>query len=291
MDDASAVEVLWIARYDYEAGWRVERHSHRFFQMIVAIDGSATIELGPSKVILHIDDVLLITPGTPHALRADLGEPLKTLDTKFRVNDLEIAGALRGIRVPVNDQGQRVRQRLERVRIEGIQRRSWHRHVCNALLLDAVVALARMDLSGKPEEEDLKSIVPQTSDPIVAQIMELMEERFAEPWGVREFAEKIGYTAEYLTKRCTRSTGLSLHQLLMRTRVRKARELLADPERPIKDIAFSVGFKSVHHFTRVFREVAGSPPATWRRREKEGIWRNVPIEPGFVNRDLTIRDR
>lgn len=290
MDSFCSVEVLWIARYDYEVGWRVERHSHSFFQLIIAIDGSATIELGESSFQLNTGEILLINPGTPHALRADLGNPLKTLDTKFRMNDSEITDALREIPVPVGDLGQRVRQRLERVRIEGIQRRPWHRQVCNALLLDAVVALARSSEARTLVENEMQSIVPQISDPIVAQVIELLEERFAEPWGVKEFAEKIGYSPEYLSKRCVRSTGSSVHQLLMQTRVRKAKHLLTDPAAPIKEISFAVGFKSIHHFSRVFREISGIPPAAWRRREKEGIWRNVPIEPGFVNHDLTIRD-
>ncbi len=55
-------------------------------------------------------------------------------------------------------------------------------------------------------------------------------------------------------------------EYLIRLRIRKACELLADPERQIKDITFAVGFNDSNYFTRQFRRVMGVPPSEFRKR-------------------------
>jgi AraC family transcriptional regulator len=63
-----------------------------------------------------------------------------------------------------------------------------------------------------------------------------------------------------------RATGLRPHDYLLRQRIAVARELLRSTERPIVEIALSVGFQTQAHFTTVFKRVAGSTPARWRER-------------------------
>src|ERR1035441_11135541 len=36
-------EVLWTARYDYDPGWVLERHSHEFFQAVYLVAGAGTL--------------------------------------------------------------------------------------------------------------------------------------------------------------------------------------------------------------------------------------------------------
>jgi AraC-like DNA-binding protein len=61
-----------------------------------------------------------------------------------------------------------------------------------------------------------------------------------------------------------RATGLRPHDYLLRQRVAAARELLLSSDRPIVEIALSVGFQTQAHFTTVFKRVTGSTPARWR---------------------------
>ena len=44
------VDVLWIARYDYQAGWALRPHHHTYFQMIFVVDGKGTFTLGESVI-------------------------------------------------------------------------------------------------------------------------------------------------------------------------------------------------------------------------------------------------
>jgi AraC-like DNA-binding protein len=76
----------------------------------------------------------------------------------------------------------------------------------------------------------------------------------------------------------------------MHVRIERAKELLRGSDLPIKEICWECGFKSIHHFSRAFKDDQGVPPAAWREREREGVWQNVVITPGFVNRDITLTE-
>jgi two-component system response regulator YesN len=48
-------------------------------------------------------------------------------------------------------------------------------------------------------------------------------------------------------------------------RLLKAKALLLETDRKIGDIACSVGFYDLHHFSKVFREQEGLSPAQYRQ--------------------------
>lgn len=65
------------------------------------------------------------------------------------------------------------------------------------------------------------------------------------------------------------ATGLRPHDYLLRRRIAVAKSLLADPARPIVDVALQVGFQSQSHFTTVFKRHLGLPPSRWRRQQHD----------------------
>lgn len=60
-------------------------------------------------------------------------------------------------------------------------------------------------------------------------------------------------------------TGVTPHQYLVRSRLRRAAKLLADEERSITDIAIDVGFGDLSNFVRTFHRAAGVSPRAFRR--------------------------
>jgi AraC family transcriptional regulator len=60
------------------------------------------------------------------------------------------------------------------------------------------------------------------------------------------------------------STGLSPHQYLLRQRIAKAKELLADEGLSINEIGHRCGFASRAHFTTAFRKMVRTTPRKYR---------------------------
>lgn len=61
-----------------------------------------------------------------------------------------------------------------------------------------------------------------------------------------------------------RETGLALHDYVLKVRIEKAKPLLADTNKPIKQIADAVGFKTTSHFGEVFRRFTNMTPTSFR---------------------------
>ena len=72
----------------------------------------------------------------------------------------------------------------------------------------------------------------------------------------------------YFCKIFKKVTGMTFTEYLGRVRVEKAKNLLLNPHLRISEIAYAVGFQSLTHFNRVFRELTGQSPTDFRKKLK-----------------------
>jgi AraC family transcriptional regulator len=63
-----------------------------------------------------------------------------------------------------------------------------------------------------------------------------------------------------------RSTGVSPHRFVVRTRIDRAVTLLSDPDLSIAQISRVVGFRTPSHFSTVFRRITSATPRAYRAR-------------------------
>ncbi len=285
-----AVEVYWIARYDYHPAWAFRLHAHDFFQLILIVDGAGTARLNRQKVKVQANSVLFMPPYVPHSLEADDAGTLRTFDVKFDVLSEELKQSLMEISYPFDDSLGHLRHILEQLHQEAVLANSWYRELCNALMLQVLVSISRQnaiqDLSASVSAPEL---TPR--DEGLREVLSYIHDHFGESELTLEGVSRlVGYSTSYLAKKFSGAVGLSLHRYIMRYRIYKAKELLRYSDEPIKEIAADTGFKTVHHFTRVFSEIEGMPPAKWRGWEYEWGRKGITISPRFVNVDITETD-
>ncbi|MFT3700057.1 MAG: AraC family transcriptional regulator [Kofleriaceae bacterium] len=81
-----------------------------------------------------------------------------------------------------------------------------------------------------------------------------------------ELAALVGLSRFHFCTAFRLATGETPHAALTRLRVARARELLADPDRSVADVAFAVGYQTQSAFGAVFRRHTGVTPSAYRRR-------------------------
>ncbi len=86
-----------------------------------------------------------------------------------------------------------------------------------------------------------------------------------EPIDLNDAASDAGLSAFHFLRVFSAVLGVTPHQYLIRSRLRRAARLLADEARPISDIAFDVGFGDLSNFVRTFRRAAGVSPRHFRK--------------------------
>ena len=81
-------------------------------------------------------------------------------------------------------------------------------------------------------------------------------------------AREAGLSAFHFLRLFSKVLGVTPHQYLVRSRLRRAARLLADPARSITEVAFGVGFGDLSNFVRTFHRAAGVSPRAFRRAAK-----------------------
>jgi AraC family transcriptional regulator len=81
-------------------------------------------------------------------------------------------------------------------------------------------------------------------------------------------AAVVGLSPFHFLRLFRRAMGITPHQYLVRSRLRRAARLLADDTRSITNIAFDVGFGDLSNFIRTFHRAAGASPRRFRQASR-----------------------
>jgi AraC-like DNA-binding protein len=285
----SAVEVLWTARYDYQPSWKLERHKHEYFQIIYFLGGRGRFFLHNQEYPISAGDLFLIKPQQYHGL--NVASVVKTLDIKFLVKDARLKRPLLKASHRFSESDPGVASLFERIRREGENKTLFYQELCGAYLVQMLILLLRHD-GRQPTVHSLAIEVAKDhpEDGVSRRVLAYIREHHAEDLSLQQIARALGFTDRHIRQKFSESVGVSPMRYLLQYRVEKAKELISYSDYALKEIAELAGFKSIHHFTRVFGAVTGTSPAAWRRTYREGICKDVGINPRFSNVNWTIKD-
>lgn len=93
---------------------------------------------------------------------------------------------------------------------------------------------------------------------------ELLEVSFS------ELARRMNCTPRHLSRVFSEVVGMSFREKQAKIRLARARELLANTQTKVVDVALESGFQSPSLFNLMFRRRFGMSPGQWRRRNQPG---------------------
>jgi two-component system response regulator YesN len=103
---------------------------------------------------------------------------------------------------------------------------------------------------------------------VVGQVIAYVDKHYMHDIGIGQIAEQLHITPNYLSSLFHKKTGATFMEYLTRTRMLRAKELLADPNLQIQQVAEQVGYCSARYFTKLFTRFAGCYPSEYRARFK-----------------------
>lgn len=283
-----STEVLWTARYDYPPRTTLIRHSHTFFQIIHCLSGSGRFFIEDREYDLDHGLLFLLKPAKEHGLYST--SLVRTLDIKFLVRDRHLRAALLEVPevLPQKDNAPAVL--LDQIRYEGERKAAFHRKLCNAFLMELLIGQLRHGQEEARGLSETRENEPVPADSVVRKTLDLIKTRYAEELTLRRIASEVGGSERHIRRHFEESLGMPPMRYLTHFRVNRSKELIQGTDCALKEVAELAGFKSIHHFTRVFREVAGETPGAWRQKYRQGICKDVCIDPEFSNAIWTISD-
>lgn len=95
-----------------------------------------------------------------------------------------------------------------------------------------------------------------------------IDARSEQPIDLESMASEAGLSSFHFLRLFARVLGVTPHQYLVRSRLRRAARLLCEGERPVTDVAFDVGFGDLSNLVNAFRGAAGISPRAFRKLAK-----------------------
>ena len=98
------------------------------------------------------------------------------------------------------------------------------------------------------------------------RVLEFLEAHLTEDIGLDELAQMVGLSQSQFARAFKASTGLPPYKWCLHNRIKRAQEMLLNGNDSLSEIALENGFADQSHFTKTFRRVTGTTPATWKRQ-------------------------
>lgn len=258
-------------------------HTHDFFEIMCVINGSCTNSIGSQIHTLHAGDIVIIAPGTMHAI-SDTNEDslivnLLLRSTTFDSNFFYI----------LKDQT---------ILSDFFKNTLYHNERFSYLLFHAttdsevftiLTALYQEECSNKRyknsvknqlvelffsyllrnHEKDLSLPNPNGSDEEnnFIFILKYMEERY-QNITLQELANFFHYSERHMIRLLKEYTGQSFSQNIQKIKLKHAAQLLTTTNLSQKEIASRVGYSNPSHLKALFIQQYQMTPAEYRNRNK-----------------------
>jgi AraC-like DNA-binding protein/ligand-binding sensor protein len=100
---------------------------------------------------------------------------------------------------------------------------------------------------------------------VILRAMSYIRRNFTEKVSLEEVADEVSLSPTYFSRLFKEEAGQSFKVYLNDLRIGEAKNLLAETDLPLIEIASRVGFEDQSYFSRVFRNVVGISPGRFRR--------------------------
>ena len=249
-------------------------YDHRFFYVY---EGSASIQTDKKCYHLNKGDVLIIPSGNKYhllppenkAVYIALNFDYTQLNTKIKnpippvevdiFNSKLILEKSEDVDISVFNEVTYISgmknfsSRLTRIEREYSQKLLYFEDVISNifadLLIECVRAFRRQEYKGNKET--------------VSVVIGYINENISKPLSNKKIGEALMLHPNYISKLIKVSTGMPLHQYLLKTRIYHSIELLSEKRLTISEIAEQCGFCDIYNYSKSFKKIIGIPPSKY----------------------------
>jgi len=110
-----------------------------------------------------------------------------------------------------------------------------------------------------------QSLVEHIKVLLINEIQHLKGERLPTENYSDFLARKLGYEYSYLSGLFSAGEGQTVEKYIIALKIEKVKEWLRYDELTLSEIAWRLGYSSVHHLSNQFRQVTGQTPGQYRK--------------------------
>ena len=255
---------------------QIGRHSQYEYELDYIISGRGFRTLGSVSEPFQEGEVVLVPPEVPHQWvfdpeAVDRGGCIENISFHFSTTFPE---KLAEIFPELSEKMMRLQNLTEAVRYNGVAR---ERLVQLLMDLDRAIPEVRSAraVSLMAEMANLGDVIRVSSISKLSSAEKRLEKiriyircNYARPITIKEIASYVGMNRTAFCAFYKRETGKTFITALNEFRLGKAAEILqGHPEMSVSDVAETVGYGTLPHFTRSFTQWKGVSPGKWRSQQ------------------------
>ncbi len=146
-------------------------------------------------------------------------------------------------------------QELKTLNLEFTRREFFYETRCSSLLCSILAQALRLAVKIPLKNKDYD---------VVQKVINLLNENYSGQILLSDIGDKFGYHPNYLNQIFTLRIGKPIYAYLQELRIMKAIDLLQNSALPIGEIAISIGFCDIAHFSKTFKQKTGLSPSSFR---------------------------
>ena len=114
---------------------------------------------------------------------------------------------------------------------------------------------------------EISSLKVDRSGSLVDKVCEFIKQNYNSELSLDEAAGMVGLSNFYFSKLFKHHKNMNFIDYITEVRIKRAKELLKDPEINIKEIGNLIGYSDPNYFARVFKRIEGISPTEYRSKK------------------------
>lgn len=107
------------------------------------------------------------------------------------------------------------------------------------------------------------------SEAIINKAIFILRSNALKNFSIEDVADELEVSYSWLRKTFKLYTGIAPGQYLLQLKINKAKMLLDENRKSIKEIAFETGFESAFYFSKIFKTKTGICPESYRKKQQD----------------------
>lgn len=263
------------------------RHRHTFFEVLFVYQGTAVNTIGGVDHVLHEKELMFIPPNVEHELfttgvvvdilfkKSFISSnffnfvPFYNSFSSFFFDSVYAKEQHKFLVIDISDNAN-VTSLIYNLIEEGLSKREKGNILMNSLVQSILFLLCRDQGQSAQLSEDMS-----TTNQLVVDIVHYISENYCNVT-LEDVARKFNYSVPYLSKVISNTMNMTFKEIVYKTRIDKALNLLSSAYDSVESISEVLGYGNPASFYRAFKNVIGMTPNEYREncRKTQYIFNN-----------------
>ncbi|NLK20557.1 MAG: AraC family transcriptional regulator [Epulopiscium sp.] len=253
----------------------IDYHCHDHIELHYILSGSCVYKINDNLYTVKKGDIIVLNPNIHH--KNILSEEQETLEfligfTNIYIKNLPKNHLINESDVPIIHLLKYHKEFFETcnsILLEQQKGDPGNNLMLKALVMKCIILLLRETLwKEQPIEFQGCDFESSNKTYIVNRIISFINENYMGEISLGKIANNMYLSSVYISKIFKEETGESPINYLIKTRLKKALEIMETSDLSIKEIAKKVGYSDAYYFSKLFKKYYGYPPSRHKSLKK-----------------------